>query len=146
MNDGIEKRNGRSKLELQSPHVIERCSKLEFRKVCFCRRRKAEVFSEEKPSEQDQNQYYYKIIQPTFDAEEGFKPMLVASKKSHHCHIPASQLMLLGMHKIIDRLPNLFPQWMSWQIAGDNMQALQNWKETPVVFIKIIKQFSYGIL
>lgn len=99
-----------------------------------------------KKNPQSRTRINYKIIQLTFDAEEKFKPMLVASKKSHHCHIPASQLMLLGMHKTIDRLPNLFPQWMSWQIAGDNMQALQNWKEAPVVFIKIIKQFSYGIL
>ena len=41
---------------IQSPHVIERRSELEFRQVYFCRRRKAEVFSEEKPSVQDQNQ------------------------------------------------------------------------------------------
>ena len=50
----------------------------------------------------------YKIIQPIFDAEEGFKPMLVASTKSHHCHIPTSHLISLGIKPLTD-FPTFFP-------------------------------------
>lgn len=35
---------------------------------------------------------------------------------------------------------------MSWEIAGEKMQTLEDWKETPVVLIKIIQELAYGIL
>jgi len=35
---------------------------------------------------------------------------------------------------------------MLWEIAGEDMKTLQNWEETPMIFIKIIQQLSYYIL